>query len=489
MQPQGRRGTLAPAQHPEGLPGNSGLKPASNSFMDSFEMNYSSVIAKFDQLYRRASLEEILSIWGRSKTNLNVYVHNPFCPSICKYCYYRGAKFSLQRDSNLYDRYYSGYLPKAVAPFLHILDSREIGSYFFGGGTPSLMKPETMRFVFDLFPGFKNAKSRTIEIHPAFWTEEQLDILAEYGFTCCILGIQSFDESLLRRQNRIFATIDTIKHLAKGIKDRGMYLAADLIYRMDSINSDEIFQRDLDTLLEFDIDIISLQHNFVEISDDKYIDRFFSLIHESTLVKHYRWEDASEDNPVMSIDNKKKNKACRYLSSSISHKTYADIFKFAKSIAEGSKYFFNSGPRTSLLGFGSYKNPSKNTFSSIFYENAAVEYIEVNNNWTPEYYITFDEDRGKIFGETMEVMRKFKSLEGRPAGISFAVINSVVLKDAESIFRKPYVAAGIEISWEDRTPEVDEFVEKLKNNFPYTIESPSSIIVTQRRPVWQDCSS
>ena len=190
-------------------------------------MSYQKAIDTYNEIYRKVDVSTILDKWAADRGKLHVYVHSPFCASICKFCYYKGVQFSFEENSDIYEQFYSVYLPKSVAPFLPMLKSRKIGNYFFGGGTPSLMKPATMQSVFALFPGFQEVRSKTFEIHPAVWSEEQLDILAENNFNCCIIGIQSFDEQVLERQSRIHAPFEKILALANAIRARGMYLAVE----------------------------------------------------------------------------------------------------------------------------------------------------------------------------------------------------------------------------------------------------------------------
>ncbi len=445
-------------------------------------MSYGSVIAKYRNMHRQSNPEEISALWKRSTPGLNIYVHSPFCPSVCGFCHYRGKEFHFEKDYSLYRKYYYDYLPRAIAPFLPIIESRQIGNYFFGGGTPSLMRPETMSFIFDIFPGFKDVKSKTFEIHPAVWTEEQLDVLAMYGFNCCIIGVQSFDESVLDRQGRLYATREQIRGLARKVKDRGMYLAIDMIYRMDPVDADEIFRQDLAFLPELDADIISLQDNFNELYEDEKIKRFFEIVCDSPLAADYYWEEATGENPVMSLDEKRTRKAVRYLRNDLPHETYSnEIFTFLKTIDECSKHFSKGAGYPSLIGFGSYQNSRKNTFSSIRARQHILEYIEVNNNWSPEYYITFDEDRRKLFDETVELMKRFKTLGDPPPGIVVSIINRPAIRDDQCVLRKPHVLVGLEISWKERTVAVDEFIAGIKAVFQHTLDGPSSMLIVGRR--------
>ena len=181
-------------------------------------------------------------------------------------------------------------MPNSIKPFLPIIESRNIGNYFFGGGTPSLMKPETMISIFNLFPDFKAVKSKTFEIHPAIYSDEQLDVLAEYGFNCCIIGIQSFDKSVLLRQNRMHATYEEILNLILKIKDRGMYVAGDIIYKMDIIDADKIFKQDLACLESMNLDVISLQNNYDLNSSKEVVENFLNIIEDSRIPEFYNWE-------------------------------------------------------------------------------------------------------------------------------------------------------------------------------------------------------
>ena len=67
-----------------------------------------------------------------------------------------------------------------------------------------------------------------------------------------------------------------------------------------------------------------------------------------------------------------------------------------QSIDEASKAIGHSSTFPSVIGFGSWQNPRKNTFSIARDPGCVVEYIEINNRWTHPYYITF-ESRSRDF--------------------------------------------------------------------------------------------
>jgi hypothetical protein len=438
---------------------------ASRGLQES-RMNYEKAIERYERIYKRVELADLLSVWDANAGDLNVYVHSPFCPSICKFCYYKGVEFSFESDAALYDRYYSSYLPGSVAPFRELLQSRSIGNYFFGGGTPSLMRPDTMRTVFDLFPNFAAVGSKTFELHPAVWSREQVDILAERNFNCCIIGIQSFDRAVLDRQNRRYASFEAVLQLANYIKSKGMYLAADLIYRMDGIDADEIFKRDLELVGELGSDVISLQLNYDLISEEDYTERFFELILSSALGREYCWEGA--DSQQISLNLKKRLKCFRYVHNDVPLQTYRkDIFPFVRSLDEASKVIGHGSNSPSVIGFGSYQNPRKNTFSIVRDGGSAVEYIEINNNWAHQYYITFESRSRDFFDDCIKELDLIRELGAPPMGMKIVLENKVPATKEDSIFRRVDSQVTMSVSWDYMNPRIAGYVDQLKQVFPH----------------------
>jgi hypothetical protein len=346
------------------------------------------------------------------------------------------------------------------------LQSRNIGNYFFGGGTPSLMRPDTMRSVFDLFPNFAAVGSKTFELHPAVWTKEQVDVLAERNFNCCIIGIQSFDKAVLVRQNRRHASFETVLQLANYIKSKGMYLATDLIYRMDGIDAEEIFKRDLELVGDLGSDVISLQLNYDLIKEEDYTERFFELILSSALARDYCWE--SSDSQQISLNLKQRLKCFRYVHKDVPLPTYRkDIFPFVQSIDEASKTIGHSSTFPSVIGFGSYQNPRKNTFSIARDPGCVVEYIEINNRWTHQYYITFESRSRDFFDDCFKELEMIRELGAPPMGMKIVFENKVPAIKDDSIFRRVDTQVTMSVAWDYTNPPIANYVDKLKQVFPH----------------------
>jgi len=128
-----------------------------------------------------------------------LYVHVPFCSSICNYCNFNRGLF----DQNLKDRFVEAVRreirtaqPPTLAP----------DTLYFGGGTPSLLAPEEIaaivdeaRNVFGLVPGAEI----TLEANPESVTADSLEQFRAAGVNRLSFGIQSFRDDELQRLGRM----------------------------------------------------------------------------------------------------------------------------------------------------------------------------------------------------------------------------------------------------------------------------------------------
>jgi len=130
---------------------------------------------------------------------LGLYVHIPFCSSICNYCNFNRGLF----DSGLKDRYVAA-LEQEIRTSPH--GGARADTIFFGGGTPSLLDPaEIARIIracaesFDLAPDAEI----TLEANPETSSAERMGGFRDAGINRVSFGVQSFREAELRRLGRI----------------------------------------------------------------------------------------------------------------------------------------------------------------------------------------------------------------------------------------------------------------------------------------------
>ena len=119
---------------------------------------------------------------------LGLYVHIPFCKSICNFCPYCKVKYSKQ----LCDQYIDALLRE-----IHMVGSQHSGkkettSLYFGGGTPALAADRLKEIINALQEHFIITEGIGVELHPDNVTPTVLQTLKDAGVTKISIGIQSF---------------------------------------------------------------------------------------------------------------------------------------------------------------------------------------------------------------------------------------------------------------------------------------------------------
>jgi oxygen-independent coproporphyrinogen-3 oxidase len=129
---------------------------------------------------------------------LGIYIHVPFCSSICNYCNFNRGLF----DASLKDRYVAA-LEREIATGGH---GESADTIFFGGGTPSLLDPSEIRrliaaasHAFSIAPGAEI----TLETNPETSTPERMAGFRDAGVNRISFGVQSFRDDELQRLGRI----------------------------------------------------------------------------------------------------------------------------------------------------------------------------------------------------------------------------------------------------------------------------------------------
>ena len=131
-------------------------------------------------------------------TQLGLYVHIPFCNSICSFCPYCKVIY----DSAVCDEYIN-YLIKEI----HIVGSqyvpkKEVTSLYFGGGSPALALNRLGEVIVAIKDHFIITEGIGLELHPEDIDIETLEHLKKIGITKISIGIQSFQLSQLETLGR-----------------------------------------------------------------------------------------------------------------------------------------------------------------------------------------------------------------------------------------------------------------------------------------------
>src|SRR5271169_6506147 len=158
---------------------------------------------------------------------LAVYIHWPFCRSKCPYCDFN----SHVRDGVDAARWQQALLAD-LDHHAELVPGREVGSIFFGGGTPSLMPPETVAALLDrvrarwtLTPDVEV----TLEANPNSAEAARFRAFAAAGVNRLSLGVQALDPTALRMLGRLHDRDEAIAAIEHA-RDSFARFSFDLIY-------------------------------------------------------------------------------------------------------------------------------------------------------------------------------------------------------------------------------------------------------------------
>lgn len=165
---------------------------------------------------------------GRVTEPLALYIHWPFCKAKCPYCDFN----SHVREGGVDHARFRAALRRELAGEAERVGRRPLASIFFGGGTPSLMEPETVAaLIEDARAHFEAAEDIeiTLEANPTSVEIGKLRAFREAGVNRASLGVQSLDAEALRFLGRQHDAGEAIVALeaAREIFPR---LSFDLIY-------------------------------------------------------------------------------------------------------------------------------------------------------------------------------------------------------------------------------------------------------------------
>ena len=216
----------------------------------------------FDTIaYRRAAATSNSELIPRA---LSLYVHLPFCHSLCYYC---GCTKKVTRHPE-HGRAYLKRLETEIALQGELYDSdRGVQQLHLGGGTPTFFDDEQLvRMMAVLgrhFGLLEEGGQHSVELDPRTMDAERLGCLAELGFNRFSLGIQDFDPDVQRAVNRRQSEEETLGLLAEAKRLGAHAVSVDLIYGLP-LQTPDRFERTLRTVMEARPDRLSV-YNYAHL--------------------------------------------------------------------------------------------------------------------------------------------------------------------------------------------------------------------------------
>ncbi|MDB4097052.1 radical SAM family heme chaperone HemW [Methylophilaceae bacterium] len=194
---------------------------------------------------------------------LSVYIHIPWCIHKCPYCDFNSHEFKDQNIKNNEEAYTHALL-KQIENY-NIEPNRPIHSIFFGGGTPSLFSPKAFDTLIKKLEntfGLGKDCEITIEANPGTFDKEHFYGYRDVGINRMSLGIQSFNQTHLKKLERIHSPkeAESAANLAVKIFDK---VNIDLMFALPNQNLSDV-KEDITKALEIGTSHISYYHLTIE---------------------------------------------------------------------------------------------------------------------------------------------------------------------------------------------------------------------------------
>lgn len=268
--------------------------------------------------------------------NLGLYVHIPFCKSICNFCPYCKVRYSAE----LCDRYIDSLIRE-----IHIVGSRytkrkKVTGLYFGGGTPALAADRIKGIVDALNEHFIITEGIGLELHPDNVNAKVLQMLKDAGVTKISIGIQSFSDKYRTVLGR--KKIDTAKMLSALSSVPFETVSMDFIFALPGQNYDDL-KSDIDTAF-------SLGANHVAVYP--FIDFTFT------------------ESPVAAMPKKDKRKLLDSITQYCLEKGYSRNSIWTFSSKPNASY--SSMTRDNFIGFGC-------SAASLFKEQFKINTFDVDS--------------------------------------------------------------------------------------------------------------
>jgi menaquinone C8-methyltransferase len=179
-----------------------------------------------------------------------LYVHVPFCEELCPYCSFNRVVFQEGPARTYFE-----------ALRREILMYRDLGydfqALYVGGGTPTVLIDELARTI-DLIKRTYHVGEISVETNPNHLTGENLNILQDIGVNRLSVGVQSFDDVVLKAVQRYhkYGSGEEIAERLKSTQGRFHTLNVDMIFNFP-MQTMEILEEDLRTLIGIGVDQIT----------------------------------------------------------------------------------------------------------------------------------------------------------------------------------------------------------------------------------------
>ena len=233
---------------------------------------------KFLRLQENVDDSRINSLLLREGEKLSLYVHIPFCRKLCPFCCFNRYLFKEDKA-----RDYFINLRKELDSYIQ--RGFDFSNFYIGGGTPTVLMDELLNFIDYLRQRF-TVQEISLETTPNELTQENIALLKSAGIGRLSLGVQSFDDEILKTMGRTICSGQEAKE--KILRAQGQFATVnvDLIYNFP-FQTKEKFKKDIATFKELGIDQVTFYPLMPSPHKKSALERKFSQVDNSQERKYY----------------------------------------------------------------------------------------------------------------------------------------------------------------------------------------------------------
>ncbi|SFE30217.1 radical SAM family heme chaperone HemW [Trichococcus pasteurii] len=230
------------------------------------------------------------------------YLHIPFCEHICFYCDFNKVFLEGQPVDEYVDA-----LIKEMQLSKRLHPKEEISTFYIGGGTPTTLNERQLE---KLLNGIRSTYALpkgaefTMEANPESVSFEKLKIMRDYGVNRLSMGVQSFNNDILKKIGRIHTAEQVYTSVADARRAGFENMTIDLIFRLPNQTMAD-FEESLNKALELDLPHYSI---YALILENKTV--FYNLMRQGKLPLPS--EDTEADMYALAIETMSKNGRNQY---------------------------------------------------------------------------------------------------------------------------------------------------------------------------------
>lgn len=187
----------------------------------------------------------------------SLYIHIPFCKTICSYCDFCKLEY--------HNQWSSSYLKTLEHEINLYYRNEKLSTIYIGGGTPNALNIEEFEKLLQIVAALNLGETYeyTVECNIELLTEKQISLMKQYGVNRVSLGVQTFQEKFLKFLNR-HHTKDMVIDKINLLKSCGIHnINVDLMYAFSGETLEDL-ENDIDSFLELHIPHISTYSLMIE---------------------------------------------------------------------------------------------------------------------------------------------------------------------------------------------------------------------------------